>query len=288
VIVEVLFLTVFWLWVATAVLFLRNTVLPRLPVPTAPFETVQFPSTDGLQLEGWKITSDPEAPWLIICHGLGTNRADLLDIAQGLVRRQFNVLLFDFRAHGSSQGRVTSFGFTEQRDLEGALAYLGSQPDIPARPYGFYGISMGAVVGLSVAARDERLGAVAVDSPYTSLDESLAHHLKLMYPILPRYPFAWFLWATYRLRFGTWPQHVSSRSAAAQLNGRPLLLIQGEADPRMSVDGAKQIFGRASEPKELWLIPGASHLEGYALNPDAYLKRLIAFFDKFLRPAPTR
>ena len=77
---EVCFLIIFWSWVASAVWFLRMTFLPRLPLtqtPEAfhlPSETVKFTATDGLPLVGWKIPGHPNRPWIILCHGLGTNR----------------------------------------------------------------------------------------------------------------------------------------------------------------------------------------------------------------------
>ena len=283
IVVEVLFLTVFWAWVFSAVLFLRNTFLPRLPITTTPglfnlpSETVRFLAADGTPLEGWTIPADPDQRWLILCHGLGSNRADLLDIAAGLHHAGFNLLLFDFRGHGSSGGHVTSFGWTEQRDLEGALAFLGQQPEIAAKPYGVYGISLGASVALMVAARDERIGAVAADSPYTNLEDTLGRHLTLMYPF-PKIPFLWFVLATYRLRFGVWPRDISPEDSAARLHPRPLLLIQGAKDPRMPVEGAQQMFDGAGNPKELWVIEGAGHLEGFSRDPGAYQARLVKFF----------
>lgn len=287
IVLEVIFLAVFWAWVFAATLFLRNTLLPRLPITVSPAlfslpaETVHFPSTDGVPLEGWKIAGEPDRPWLILCHGVGSNRADLLDIARGLQAAGFNLLLFDFRAHGGSGGRVTSFGWREQRDLEGALAFLGSQPEIPAKPYGVYGISMGGAVALMVAATDERLAAVAADSPYVTLEDTLGRHLKLMYPV-PKVPFLGFVLATYRMRFGIWPRDVSPLASAATLAPRALLLIHGAEDPRMPVQGTQQLFNAASEPKSLWVIDGASHLEGYSLAPQAYLERLVAFFQAHL------
>ena len=281
---EFLFLVLFWAWVLTAALFLNNSFLPRLPLHHTPeqfglpAEPVTFHSTDGLALEGWKIAADPSHPWIILCHGLGSNRGDLLDIAQSLFRAGFNLFLFDFRGHGGSDGQSTSFGWYEQRDLEGALAWLGQQEDVPARPYGVYGISMGGAVALTVAGYDERLGAIAVDSPYENLDASLTRHLFLLYPWLPRIPFAWFVQLTYRVRFGIWPQQVSPATAVQHLHGRPLLLIQGSNDSRMPLAAAKHLFEQATQPKELWVIDGARHLEGFALQPDAYRERLIRFF----------
>jgi len=209
---------------------------------------------------------------------VGSNRSDLLDIASGLHDARFNVFLFDFRGHGGSAGGSTSFGWLEQHDLEGALAFLGSQPEIPPKPYGIYGISMGGAVALMVAARDERLAAIAVDSPYTNLGDSLATHLALLYPYLPKIPFLWFVLSTYRLRFGIWPKDVAPQASAAALAPRPLFLIHGAVDPRMPLDQAKTMFLGASEPKTFWEIEGAGHLEGFSLNPNAYLTRLADFF----------
>ncbi|MDP3723682.1 MAG: alpha/beta hydrolase [Candidatus Omnitrophota bacterium] len=283
--VEVVFLILFWGWVLSAILFLRNTVLPRIPIPELaaaatplPLETVHFEATDGLRLEGWLARTDPLRPWLILCHGVGSNRADLLDIAEGLHAAGFNLLLFDFRGHGGSDGRTTSFGWTEQRDLKGALAFLGGQPEIPAAPYGVYGTSMGGVVALLVAARDERIGAVAVDSPYTNLGVSISRHLRLMYRLLPSIPFHGFVLSTYRLRFGSWPHDVSPERAATRLSPRALLMIQGGHDHRMPLEDAQRMFDGAGQPKELWVVDGADHLEGFALDPSAYRDRLSQFF----------
>lgn len=283
-ILEVLFLALFWAWALTALFFLRQTWLPRQPLqldPSAlnlPAETVRFRATDGLSLEGWKIVADPSHPWILLCHGLGTNRTDLLDIAAGLHQAGFNLFLFDFRGHGQAAGRTTSFGWVEQRDLEGALAFLGQQPDVPAKGYGIYGISMGASVALMTAARDERLAAIAVDSPYPNLDESLGRHLGLLFPMLPREPFLTFIRLTYRLRFGVWPSQASPLEAARALSPRPLLLIAGGKDPRMPSEGTQRLFAAASEPKQLWLIEQAGHLEGFTMNPRRYLSRVTDFF----------
>jgi alpha-beta hydrolase superfamily lysophospholipase len=179
----------------------------------------------------------------------------MLHAAAGLHADGFNLLLFDFRAHGGSAGRASSFGWLEQRDLAGALVFLGQQPEIPAQPYGLYGISMGGSVGLMVAAQDERIGAIAVDSPYTNLHDSLGRHLTLLYP-LPRVPFIWFLAATYRLRFGAWPNQMSPQGQIGKIAPRALLLIQGGLDRRMPPDEAQQMFKRAGQPKEQAYYPG--------------------------------
>ncbi len=288
VLAELLFLVVFWAWFCTAVLFLRQTFLPRTPLLSGPIhwsphqvQAVTFPAIDGVRLAGWKVTVDPSRPWILLCHGLGANRTDLLDIASGLTNAKYNVFLFDFRAHGESEGRSTSFGWIEQRDLEGALAFLGAQPEVLDHPYGVFGVSMGGAVAIMVAARDERLGAVVVDSIYSNLEESLAHHLTWLYR-LPRVPFGWFVNTAYRLRFGVWPSRMAPVTAVGRISPRPVLVIHGEQDPRMPLQAAKALFEASGEPKDLWILPTSDHSGGFYLNPQAYLQRLIDFFDTHL------
>jgi len=262
--------------------------LPRSPILQTPesfqlsSETVRFQATDGVALEGWLIGGHPSAPWIIGCHGLGSNRADLLGIAAALHEAGFNLFFFDFRGHGGSAGRTTSFGWLEQHDLQGALAFLGRRPDIPPTPYGIYGISMGGAVALMVAGRDERIGAMAVDSPYPNLHDAIQRHLQLAYPWIPNILLSWCVGTAYRLRFGVWPKTVSPAAAARHLKPRPFFLIQGAQDVRVPPDWGRRLVDEASGPKELWMVEGADHLAGFSLNPSAYRSRLVRFFQSSL------
>ena len=142
---------------------------------------------------------------------------------------------------------------------------------------------MGGSVALLVAARDERIGAVAAEGPYLDLEESLARHITLLYGV-PTAPFHWAIAATYRLRFGVWPKRVSPLVRVAQIGPRPLLLINGSHDRRTPLEGARRLYAAARNPKELWVAEGAGHLEALELNPQAHLSRLTEFFARSLAP----
>jgi len=286
---EIVFLIVFWSWAVCAAVFLRQTLVRRTlqaePVTpelfSLPAEPITFPATDGARLAGWAIRSDdPERAWIICCHGLEHSAGSLLEVALGLHMAGFNLLLFDFRGHGASAGRTTSFGWTEQRDLEGALAYLGRLNDVPARPYGVYGVSMGAAVALLVGARDERIGAVVADSPYANLREMLAGYLKARYPYAPRWPVLAYLELTYRLRYGAWPSRVAPERAAREFQERRLLLIGGTEDKRTPSEGLRKIAAAVKGGSaQLWLVPKSGHLESFSANRRRYLERVAGFLD---------
>ena len=244
-------------------------------------ERVQFRATDGVRLSGVKIGGHTERPWIILCHGLASNSDDMRGLATMLHASQFNVFFFDFRAHGGSAGRTTSFGWQERCDLEGALAFLGQQADVPARPYGIFGISMGAAVALMLAGSDERLGAIIADSPYGSLAEALVRHLRLRYPLIPPVPFGWFVWSAYRLRFRVWPQAIAPRRSVAGIGPRPLLVIYGDQDPQI-VPSSINALVEGRDRESLWIIPEAGHPEHCRVGTASYPERIRSFFEEWL------
>ena len=258
---------------------LRSPFLP-LEKASLPTEEVTFQTSDGLHLKGSLSLLDPVRPTILLCHGVGANRRDLSPFAQLLYEKgRMNVFLFDFRAHGESEGRLTSYGAYEQRDLEAALAFLDQR--VPRKEYGFMGISMGGSVGILVASHDKRLKALWVDSPYINLAETMEAYMRLLYH-LPRFPFGPFTLNSYWLLFRTSAWEISPINAVERLAPRPLMIVNGLADERIPPALAQRLYEKAKEPKSLWLIPGAGHLEGHQVNPTEYDERLLSFFKKAL------
>ncbi len=284
--VEAFFLAAFWIWTVSAAVFLSNTLPPRekyAPVPNG--EPVGFASIDGIPLHGWILRGRADAPWILFCQSWRHSSAETAPIAADLNRAGFNALLMDARAHGRSGGHSTSFGFREINDVFGALVYLSQVADAAPKPIGILGISMGATTALLAAAYDDRLAAVVADSPCETIGHLLANYVRAALGPLSG-PLTFSVNATYRLRFGQWPWHISPRAAAARLAPRPLLLIGGKQDNKTPLQGVQAIFESAGEPKHLWLGNGG-HREAYRKNPEDYIKRVRVFFEQALiRSAP--
>jgi len=267
-------------------LLLRHTIPPRYPIQITPAEyhlpseSLTLETADGIELSAWVIEHNPSEPWIIVSHGLGANRSDVLDIAAFLYYGGYNVLLFDFRGHGLSGGRSVSLGYLEQEDLKSAIGYLKTRNRGELR-LGLFGLSMGGAVSLIVGSEDPAIRTVVADSIYTDLDDSFGHHMQAFYrlpPIFGIWPTRWF----YRLRFGVYPRIVSPLKSMQQLRDRPVLLINGEADSRMPVSGAETLAEAGGPNTELWVIPGALHLEGYTITTKAYQQRVLSFYHKHL------
>ena len=269
-------------------LILRNSILPILPLTLRPAdlgltaETVIFRASDGVTLHGWLLRQpDRHRPVIILCHGMAANRSDVLPLAHALYRGGYQAFLFDFRAHGESGGRVTSFGWTEQRDAEAACRWLRADAALADVAWGMYGLSMGGAVALQTAAHTAEIRAVVVDSTYKDLQSSMLLHVRLMYhmPSKPLWPW---LATAYWLRYRAWPTRVSPMQAARRMDDRALFIISGTLDPRIPAEDAEAIYAAAAGPKELWIIPGAVHAGGYVLSPGEHADRVLAFFRQHL------
>src|SRR5262249_1550482 len=70
--------------------------------------------------------------------------------------------------------------------------------------------------------------------------------------------------------------------AAGRIAPRPLLVIGGELDRLMPVDDVTRIFDAAGEPKQLWLVPGASHAKCREAAGLEYDTRVAGFFNRNL------
>lgn len=272
---------VVWIWYSSELIVSQRPS----PNPLSPkdfgfdFEAVTFSSFDGVSLAGWFVPSlKPSDATLILCHGWGDNRSDILERTLPLAREGYHLLYFDFRCHGESGGRRSSLSLLEIRDTEAALAYLHREKPALCRRVGLWGHSLGGAVALTVAALHRDVLAVAAESPFASFNFTVAHYGRLYYGL----PLSWSLptlWLV-RRRLGFDPERWSPRHHLGALAGRPILLMAGSQDRRVPLETLQEFFQQAHEPKELWVVPGADHSEVAEKVGKAYGDKLKTFFNQ--------
>jgi len=125
-----------------------------------------------LKLEGfyYGIETKEPVPAVVVCHphplhGGSMHNNVTYAIADALVKSGIDVLLFNFRGVGRSEGRHGG-GIAEQQDISAALGWLRSWKGVDAARLGLAGYSFGGGVALPVACADERVKCVALISPY--------------------------------------------------------------------------------------------------------------------------
>jgi len=288
-IIKILILiTVFTLIFSYAVLYL-NTHQPRYHLTTTPaeigidFENISFITTDSIKLRGWFIGSQNSltAPTIIIAHGLGASKSDFINLSGFLSSNGFNVLLFDFRAHGESGGKSCSLGLKEQMDITAALDYIISRKNLKNKNIGLYGFSLGGSAGILTASKDLRIKAIVADTPFSRLYTISADVIKRTYH-LPSFPFMQLANVFYRLSFGGWIGQVAPADVIHLISPRPILLITSDIDQMTPVYHARELIRKAGEPKELWVIEGATHGGTISMDAERYNQKLFNFFRKAL------
>jgi len=265
----------------------RELIAPRFDRTTTtpadlclPYEDVWFTTSDGLRLHGWYVPAERPRGTVIFLHGHGGTPAPDLVYVPAFRERGFSVLLFDFRAHGQSEGRFTSIGYFERWDLAAAVRFLEKRG---VRRIGLLGFSMGAVVAMAAAGDLPNVAAVVADCGFAELRSVVAFGARargippFLSGIVGRLVV---LLASLRLAAPLWTadpiRHVR------RISPRPLLLIQAGRDAYVPVRDGLRLYAAADEPKELWSVPEAEHRAVDKVRKEEYMERVLGFFEQWL------
>ncbi len=245
------------------------------------YEDFEFSSRDGIRLSGWFIPCPGARSTIVLCHGFPNNRSEMLPWVRMLKDVDANLLLFDFRAMGLSEGDLCSIGSEEVKDLLGALDYLGSREDSADLPIGVFGLSMGGAVAIMTAAMDNRIDAVATHGAYATLDRAIHQRSRLflgpLHPALA-HPVKW--WA--RRWSAIHPRLVSPLDVVGKIAPRPVLILHGGRDMIARSADARDLYRSASAPRRLAIFPRSWHVKIDASERADYERTLVQFFRSWL------
>jgi pimeloyl-ACP methyl ester carboxylesterase len=131
-------------------------------------ESVWFNSVDGTRLNGFyfKSQSKPEVATLIFFHGNGGNITNVTWLGQRFAKHDFNILLFDYRGYGASDG-IAGDESGLYADGDAAVAFLVKEKKVRPEQIILYGHSLGTAVAADVASRGQ-FGAVVLESGFSS------------------------------------------------------------------------------------------------------------------------
>lgn len=240
----------------------------------APHEDVSFRTNDGLTLRGWYVPSRNGAA-IVVAPGRAGSRAP----ARMLARHGYGVLLFDRRGEGESDGDPNALGWSADRDLEAAVAFLQARPDVDRRRIGGLGLSVGGETLLQAAAESTGLRAIVSDGAGArSLREDLARPGSSKWAEIPTS-------VVFTAGTALFSNHWAPPNLAGlvgRIAPRPILFIYGEHDQPNVQELTPKYYAAAGGPKQIWQVEGAGHTGGIHTRPVEYERRVSEFFDAAL------
>lgn len=237
------------------------------------YESLALRAADGVELIAWFMPAagKPRATVLFL-HGNAENISTHFMNVAWMPAEGFNVLALDYRGYGGSEGKPSLPGM--QLDIDAALAALLARPDVDARRIVLFGQSLGGALAIHYGARGARRGALrAVIADSAFADYRAIASEKLAASALT-WPFQW-------LPALTVDNDYSPRASIGAISPLPLLLIHGEADSIVPPHHAQLLYEAARPPKELWMLPGAGHIQ--SVRDPALRQRLSDYVRRVTR-----
>jgi pimeloyl-ACP methyl ester carboxylesterase len=204
---------------------------------------------DGVELAGWvcRTTAANHKGTIVYLHGVADNRGSSVGAIGALVPLGFDVIAYDSRGHGGSEGDRCTYGYYEKRDLQRVLNQLAVDEVI------LIGHSLGGAVALQAAAIEPRVRAVVAASTFSDL-RTIAAERAFGLP-------AWSLGPAFARaeRDGQFVVDEVSPMRAAGAITVPVLLLHGQQDRDTSPSHSSRVFDALRAPKRLITVEHAGH-----------------------------
>ena len=250
----------------------------RAHVPTAdlgaPYEEVEFRTSDGLLLKGWYIASRNGAAVISF-----PGRAGSQSRAKLMADHGYGVLLFDRRGEGESEGDPNLLGWQGERDIHAAVEFLQNRPDVDPQRIGGIGLSVGGEMMIGAAAESDALKAIMSEGGSgRSVRDDLANDAVGLDVLVGR--------SFFTAGAALWTSNLPPATLESLVGEIPsstaTFFVYGEQGQPEEEPANKLFHENATGYSELWEVPGSGHMKGIEAQPAQYEKRVVGFFDRTL------
>jgi alpha-beta hydrolase superfamily lysophospholipase len=239
---------------------------------------VEFESESGAKIRGWLIPGEKGRGVVVLMHGYRGDRRQMLGRAPFLNRAGYAVLLFDFQAHGESAGEQVTIGYLESRDARAAVEF--AKKNFPGEKVGVIGLSMGGAAAL-LASPPLEVDAMVLELVYADIHRATANRLERALGVWARGLTPLLVWQL-RPRLGIDETALRPIDRVGSIK-IPKLFIAGARDRHTKLAESRELFGAAAEPKELWVVDEAAHVDVHQFVKEKYERRILDFLERRLR-----
>lgn len=233
-------------------------------------------------------TAKAPFPAIILLHGLGGSRTQVLPMSVALANRGYASLAIDAAGHGGRKlpnGKpLKEWRLPEMRqivaqttvDLRRATDLLASRPEIDAKQIGYCGVSLGGIIGSVFVANEPRVRAAslwAAGGDWTCIIGKSSVALAQLSRAeggkeeIAKIPDAM--------------NEVDPIVHIAKASPRPILFLNGDNDTIVPTACGKMLFAAAKDVKKQMLLPG-----GHVPDITTMISETLTWFDKYVRAVP--
>lgn len=252
------------IWTIVLMIFEEKFIYFPHRFPQGPYEQARsipglrdcwITTEDSVKIHAWFVPGDSATCTLVIAHGNAGNISHRYLLLRSLQRHGFNVLMFDYRGYGRSDGSPSEEGI--YKDGRAAFDFAVSLPEVRRDRLFLWGTSLGGAVAVDVATQRQAAGLI-LESTFSSA----ADVARAAYPFLPVQFFM-------HTKF-------NSIEKIRTLN-IPILVIHGSQDSIVPLSLGRKLFHAAHEPKDFYEIPQADHNDTFFIGGEEYFSRIKSF-----------
>jgi|GEM_PF-378123 len=241
---------------------------------------------------------------VLMCHGFMCDKYDSGALRTIFEPGKYNVMTFDFRAHGEeTAGQACSFGRHESQDVIAAAQFLKKHPQLKDQPLYVYGFSMGAAASIEAQAQQKLFDAMVLDCPFDSAENVIKRGLEnLKFSVfgyefevpgksyLQKYAFNPYVqslvkatlraiahWDTRNVATDICPCNPAESAKKVDV---PCLFIHCKNDEKVPVKACKLVYDSVAGPKKMWVTNGRRHFDSYFNDPEKYAHNIRQFLDQ--------
>lgn len=246
-------------------------------------------SKDGTTSKGWLLRGAEGKAAVILFHKYGVNRSHVLNLGVRINEStDLTVLMPDLRSHGDAlQVKNSSFGGCETEDSLAALEFLRGlktqgQMSLVGKNIGVYGVELGALLALNLAAKDKSVTAMILDSTPEDSSQLLSGVVQNRFPFASSLTTRLASLGTRMYFFDGCFSREMTCDTAKNISDRNILLLAGVdgADYQEPTSRISKCFPVSNKIEtKIDLSPsGYSIINASMEQSDAYHQRVIDFF----------
>lgn len=213
---------------------------------------------------------------VVLLHGWGMRKEDLLRTAERFAAIGFRCLMPDLPGHGDNGATFTGFGSARGEDgiALDVLDEAAARFDFDPHPAMLWGMSMGGAYAIAAsAAQPDRWNAMVVVCTFDELEPIVRNKVRAeagaaCLALTPAFDLA------VRCRTGTWPSDIRPIRDIAHV-AIPTMIVHGDSDDIIPFSRGQRLYEALSYPGRRWIaVAGGGH--GNVLNTPQLVYREMA------------